>query len=78
MTKMQCPIETIEQEIKELLQINNSAQDLDSLEVVVIKSYLRSRGLEEQSQLTPSANTIKGWLECLNPYFRDGQIIPTS
>lgn len=66
----------MENKIKLLLQINNVSQNLDSLESMVIRSFLKSQGIDEQ--LTPSEYTIKGWIECLHKYLEAGQTISVS
>lgn len=70
----QLNFESIEVEIKELVQINDIDQPLDSLEITVIKSYLNSLGFEDDSLLAVKENTIKGWMQWLRQHFRNGQI----
>lgn len=62
---------TVEREIKALLQINNVNQSLDSLESIVVQSFLKSQGITDR--LTPDENTIKGWITCLHKYLGAGQ-----
>ncbi len=65
----------IENELKELLQVQDVQRQLDSLETMVIKSYLSSLDIVEidLSQFPPD-NTLKGWITWLQPYLPNGQI----
>lgn len=68
----------IEKEIKELLQLKNIHQELDSLEIIVIQSFLKSIGFNNVNKLMPINNTIKGWIICLRQYLMDGKSETTN
>lgn len=64
--------QTYEKEIKELLQVFDDEQELDSLENVVIRSYLSSNVGLDHDNIKPNRNTLKGWLECIDKHLPAG------
>lgn len=78
MITLKLDLESIISEIKELLQIENPKQQLDSLDIIVIRSYLKSLGIECQELLTQTETTIEGWKRCLRQFLENGLITSTK
>jgi hypothetical protein len=45
------------------LQESDHRRELDSLETVVVRSFLSARGIEVSDDLVPTPNTIDGWVQ---------------
>lgn len=53
----------IAQDLEFELQETDRARELDSLETVVVKSYLSARGYEVPNELVPHPNNLEAWLK---------------
>lgn len=71
MTKKKVDIHEIQQELFYLLQTTELDRNLDSLEITVIKACLTSKGIMVNKM--QGYNTIRGWLEWLQPFLQDGR-----
>lgn len=61
-----------ERDLKHMLQETNLYRSLDSLETIIIRSYLSSKGIEVSEDELPKTHTIGGWLEWADRFLHDG------
>ena len=61
-----------EQDLKHILQETSLHRSLDSLETVIILSYLTSKGIEVSEDELPKTHTIGGWLEWADQFLLAG------
>lgn len=52
------------------LQESNHKRELDSLETVIVKTILTSQGVQVPDNFVPETNTIAGWLEWIDRFYR--------
>jgi hypothetical protein len=56
------PTIDLSKELEFELQESDHNRELDSLETVVVRSFLSARGLTVGDDYLPDTNTIRGWL----------------
>jgi aryl carrier-like protein len=59
-------------ELAGLIQDTVETRPLDSLEMLVVRTLIRSKGTEMADDEGPSEPTIKGWMEWLCVHSPDG------
>jgi len=62
----------LEQDLKHVLQEVSLHRPLDSLDTIIVRSYLASKGIEVSENSLPRTNTIGGWLEWAEQFSLDG------
>lgn len=61
-----------ERDLKHILQETSLHRTLDSLDVIIVRSYLVSKGIELAESALPPINTIGGWLEWADQFLQNG------
>ncbi len=61
-----------EKDLEFLLQETDHHRPLDSLDTIIVQSYLASKGIEVLDDSGPRTNTIGGWLEWANQFSKAG------
>lgn len=59
-------------ELEGVIQDTVETRPLDSLEMLVIRTLVRSKGIDLDDEDGPSEPTIKGWMEWLSAHSPDG------
>jgi aryl carrier-like protein len=62
----------LEAELTGLLQDSNSERPLDSLEMLVVRTAIRSRGIDITDDHHPTEPTLGGWMKWLDEYSKAG------
>ncbi|HEY7418308.1 MAG TPA: hypothetical protein VH593_24215 [Ktedonobacteraceae bacterium] len=62
----------LERDLKHALQEVSLHRSLDSLDTIIVRSYLASKGIEVPDNSLPHTNTIGGWLEWAEQFSLDG------
>jgi hypothetical protein len=57
------PRHILEKQLVEALQDTDRERVLDSLETVVVKTFLASQGVLVSDDFVPSRNSVSGWIE---------------
>jgi hypothetical protein len=66
------PRPELEKELELLLQETNHHRPLDSLDRVIVLSYLSAQGIDLAEGQGARTNTIQGWLEWADQFSRAG------
>ena len=56
---------TLEKKLKQVLSESDENRQLDSLEMMMVRLTLESKGISLDAEQLPNTPTIKGWLEWL-------------
>ena len=72
MIDIETTISDIKKNLLDLLQTNDDEQVLDSLENMVVQSYLSSLNISNLDKIVPKEYTLKGWIECIREYLKAG------
>lgn len=66
------PRPELERDLEFALQETDLNRPLDSLDRVIVLSYLSSKGVDVPEGSGPTKNTINGWLEWADQFSRTG------